>query len=1020
MASPASLAYLGSARPISSIFDTGPSNGVVTTRYRFISRVSFGSSRWPHSCHCMVTTGLVEEKGIKVSSESNVRETANGSGTNSNSGTSGTSTSSSNNTGTNEGQVLLKPSPKPALMRPNAPTVMAPPQRPAKPELNREKISESLDEVLDKVEKLEMKPPIKPPTREVRNNSRPNIAPNPSNRPTTSVNPQAQNPNAFKSVWKKGEAVAPVQEKAPKEAPKIITRREISQDSSLTETPKPFIRANQPEPTMALPPKRQMSAQLQSKPSIAPPPVRKPTIPLQKPSAPVQTSEAPVRKGPILIDKFAAKKPISDPLNQEEDEEPILLPPKPKKSPQQPQQDQQNQPQQFKRGKTDQFRKKSGKRFDDEEDESSSSSGTRSRGLRRRRRFLRDSLKHQEDEEPEPIKAEIIEVGADGMPMDELASELALERMEIVRMMIMKGYPIGMMNVLDRDMVKMVCREYGVEVLDTEVRVEEMARKKEVLEEDDLESLETRPPVITIMGHVDHGKTTLLDYIRKSKVVASEAGGITQGIGAYKVLVPVSGELQPCVFLDTPGHEAFGAMRARGARVTDITIIVVAADDGVQPQTNEAIAHAKAAKVPIIIAINKIDREGANADRVMQELANFGVVCEAWGGDVPMVPISALKGENIDDLLETVMLVAEMQELKANPNRKAKGTVIEAGLDKSRGPLVTLIVQNGTLKRGDIVVCGEAFGKVRAMFDDRGSKVDKAGPSYAVQVIGFSEVPVAGDEFEVVGSLDEARSRASDNADKLRLDRITAKTGQVKASLSTLASRVLSGKTAGLDRHQLNIVLKVDVQGSIEAIRHSVQGLPQENVNIKFVLQAPGDVSTSDVDLAAAAEAVVLGFNVKVPGPVKTHAEKNNVEIRLYKVIYDMIDGLRNAMEGLLDLAEEQVPIGLAEVQAVFSRGSGKVAGCMISEGKIKKDSTVNVLRNGKKIYTGKVDSLRRVKEDVKEVGVGLECGIGVENFDEWEEGDVIEAFNLVRKQRTLEEASATVEAALVQAGFRQ
>ncbi|KAF4386599.1 hypothetical protein F8388_006554 [Cannabis sativa] len=613
-----------------------------------------------------------------------------------------------------------------------------------------------------------------------------------------------------------------------------------------------------------------------------------------------------------------------------------------------------------------------------------------------------------------PVKVEILEVDEEGMTVEELAYDLATSDGEILGYLYSKGIKPDGVQTLDRDIVKMVCKMYDVEVIDADpVKVEEMARKKAFLDEEDLDKLEERPPVLTIMGHVDHGKTTLLDCIRKSKVASSEAGGITQGIGAYKVLVPVDGKLQPCVFLDTPGHEAFGAMRARGARVTDIAIIVVAADDGIRPQTTEAIAHARAAGVPIVIAINKIDRDGANPDRVMQELSSIGLMPEDWGGDIPMVQISALKGENVDELLETVMLVAELQELKANPHRTAKGTVIEAGLDKSKGPLATVIVQNGTLKRGDVVVCGEAFGKVRALFDDDGKRVDEAGPSVPVQVIGLNNVPISGDEFEVVESLDIARERAESSAVSLRDQRISAKAGDGKVTLSSLASAVAAGKVSGIDLHQLNIVMKVDVQGSIEAVKQALQALPQDNVTLKFLLEATGNVSNSDVDLAVASDAIILGFNVKVPASVKSLAENKGVEIRVYRVIYELIDDMRKAMEGLLDPVEEQVPIGSAEVRAVFSSGSGRVAGCMINDGKVVTGCGIRVLRRGKVVHEGVLDSLRRVKEIVKEVNAGLECGIGMEDFDDWEEGDTIEAFNTVEKRRTLEEASASISEAL-------
>ncbi|KAF7141679.1 hypothetical protein RHSIM_Rhsim06G0183300 [Rhododendron simsii] len=638
---------------------------------------------------------------------------------------------------------------------------------------------------------------------------------------------------------------------------------------------------------------------------------------------------------------------------------------------------------------------------------------TKRRKGRKWSKASRKAARLQAAREAAPVKVEILEVGEEGMMADELAYNLAISEGEIFGYLFSRGMGMHGLQSIDRDVVKMICREYDVEVIDADpTRVEDMARKKEILDEEDLDSLEDRPPVLTIMGHVDHGKTTLLDYIRTSKVVASEAGGITQGIGAYVVPVPIDGKLQTCVFLDTPGHEAFGAMRARGARVTDIAIIVVAADDGIRPQTNEAIAHAKAAGVPIVIAINKIDRDGANPDRVMEELASIGLMPESWGGDVPVVQVSALKGDNVDELLETVMLVAELQDLKANPHRSAKGTVIEAGLDKFKGPVATFIVQNGTLKKGDIIVSGAASGKVRALFDEKGNLVDQAGPSIPVQVIGLDNVPIAGDEFEVVSSLDAAREKAEACAESLQKDRIAAQAGYGKVTLASLASAVSRG-TSGLDVHQLNIVLKVDVQGSIEAITQALRVLPQDNVSLKFLLQSPGDVSTSDIDLAVVSEAIILGFNVKAPGPVKTYADNKGIEIRLYKVIYDLIDDVRNAMEGLLEPVEEQVTIGAAEVRAVFTSGSGRVAGCMVTEGKVVKDCGIRVLRNGKTVYVGVLNSLRRVKEIAKEVNAGLECGIGMDDFNDWAVGDLIEAFKSVKKKRTLEEASATMAAAI-------
>lgn len=885
----------------------------------------------------------------------------------------------------------------------------------------RNKVIESLDEVLEKAEKLE--------TSELgestgKKESGPLNVQKPSN-PTTSKaidSVAGKKAKTLKSVWRKGDTVSTVQKvKVVKDPPSYNNKVQVADNetdgdgkvefqssASLSPAPAPL----RPQP------------RLLSKPSVLPPAPKKPVILKDVGAAAklpatdeVDATEKSKERKPILIDKFATKKPVVDPLIAQA----VLAPTKPGKGPPS--------------GKfKDEYRKKnvSGggmrRRKINDNDTDEETSGRRAsipgaataRKGRKWSKASRKAARLQAAKDAAPVKVEILEVGEKGMLTEELAYNLAISEGEILGYLYSKGIKPDGVQTLDKDIVKMVCKEYEVEVIDADpIKVEEMAKKREILDEDDLDKLEDRPPVLTIMGHVDHGKTTLLDFIRKSKVAASEAGGITQGIGAYKVLVPVDGKLQPCVFLDTPGHEAFGAMRARGARVTDIAIIVVAADDGIRPQTSEAIAHAKAAGVPIVIAINKIDKDGASPERVMQELSSIGLMPEDWGGDTPMVQISALKGENIDDLLETVMLVAELQELKANPQRNAKGTVIEAGLDKSKGPVATFIVQNGTLKRGDVIICGEAFGKVRALFDDNGKRVDEAGPSMPVQVIGLNNVPIAGDAFEVVGSLDIAREKAELRAESLRNDRISAKAGDGKITLSSLASAVSSRKLPGLDLHQLNIIMKVDVQGSIEAVRQALEVLPQDNVTLKFLLQAPGDISASDVDLAVASKAIIFGFNVKTPGSVKSYAENKGVEIRLYRVIYELIDDVRNAMEGLLEAVEEQETIGFAEVRATFSSGSGRVAGCMVTEGKVVKDCGIRVIRNRKPVYVGILDSLRRVKEMVKEVNAGLECGIGMEDYDDWQEGDVIEAFNMVEKRRTLEEASASMAAALQGVGIK-
>ncbi|KAM0063140.1 putative protein-synthesizing GTPase [Helianthus debilis subsp. tardiflorus] len=996
MASFASLVGLGSTCTCSS--------GQLEGTRLSIRRVYFPSSscgyhshsllvgnRWRYVsiCKYSVTTNFIADQGTSGSVNANGK--------------------SSNEDGSD---LLLKPAPRPVLKPPE--TQVSGSSSSKVGEQERNKVIESLGEVLEKAEKLETNKNTEIPNRKPPSSSSSSSNVNNGNRANSAPAGKAK---TLKSVWRKGNPIATV-EKVVKDATKT--------EKIPNETVKSEVTASVENQTVApirppQPPQR-VQPQLQSKPSATPPVKRSPILKdLGAAPKPAVTDEddsgtkTKERSGPILIDKFASKRPAVDPMIAQA----VLAPPKPGKAP---------APGKFK----DDFRKKSGaaarrpKAKDDDEihDDETSELNVAIPGAKKGRKWSkasRKAVRMRLAREAEPVKVELMEVDEDGMLLDELAYNLAVSEGEILGHLYAKGIKPDGVQKLDKEMVKMICREYDVEVIDLgPAKIEEMAKKKEILDEDDLDNLQDRPPVLTIMGHVDHGKTTLLDYIRKSKVAASEAGGITQGIGAYKVQVPIDGTMRPCVFLDTPGHEAFGAMRARGARVTDIAIIVVAADDGIRPQTTEAIAHARSAGVPIIVAINKIDKEGAS-DRimqVMQELSSNGCQPEDWGGDVPMVQISALTGQNVDDLLETTMLVAELQELKANPDRNAKGTVIEAGLDKAKGPVATFIVQNGTLKKGDVVVCGEAFGKVRALFDDAGKRVDDAGPSIPVQVIGLNNVPFAGDEFEVVDSLDIARERAEERAISLRDERILAKAGDGRITLSSFASAVTTGKNSGLDLHQLNIILKVDLQGSIEAVKQALQKLPQDNVTLKFILQATGDVSTSDVDLAVASKAIIFGFNVKAPGSVKSYADNKGVEIRIYKVIYDLLDDVRAAMEGLLDPVEDQVPIGSVDVRAVFSSGSGRIAGCMVTDGKVTKDCGVRVLRKGKTVFVGVLDSLRRIKEDVKEVNAGLECGIGVDDFNEWEEGDVIEAFNTIQKRRTLEEASSTMTAAFKEAGI--
>ena len=560
---------------------------------------------------------------------------------------------------------------------------------------------------------------------------------------------------------------------------------------------------------------------------------------------------------------------------------------------------------------------------------------------------------------------------------------------DIIRNLFFKGIAVNITQTLDLDTARLVAEELGVEV-DTPEAKSAATKETEMLNEADLENLVLRPPVVTIMGHVDHGKTTLLDSIRKSKVAQGEAGGITQHIGAYHVDIEHEGKQQQIVFLDTPGHEAFTAMRARGTRVTDIAILVVAADDGVQPQTKEAISHAKAAEVPLIVAINKVDKPESNPDRIKQELTEQGLVPEDWGGDTTMVPVSALKGDNLDELLEMIVLVAEIEELSANPNRPAKGTVIEAHLDRTRGPVATLLVQNGTLRVGDSIVAGSVFGKIRAMVDDRGDKVEAASPSFAVEVLGLSEVPEAGDEFDVYTDEREARAVADVNSQLQRDSRLQQAMSSRRVSLTTLSAQAQEGELK-----ELNLILKADVQGSVEAILGSLQQLPQNEVQIRVLLASPGEVTETDVDLAAASGAVIIGFNTTLASGSRQAADNEGVDIRQYNIIYKLLDDIQGAMEGLLDPEEVEEPLGQIEVRAVFSVGRGAVAGCYVQSGKVVRNCQMRVRRGNKTIYEGNLDSLKRMKEDAREVAAGYECGVGSSKFNDWQEGDIIEAYEM-------------------------
>jgi translation initiation factor IF-2 len=578
----------------------------------------------------------------------------------------------------------------------------------------------------------------------------------------------------------------------------------------------------------------------------------------------------------------------------------------------------------------------------------------------------------------------------------DLAEMLMVPETEIVRQLFFKGIAVTVTQILDVATATMVAEDLGV-LVETQEEQAPATKISEMLELSDMESLQRRPPVVTIMGHVDHGKTTLLDAIRETKVAQGEAGGITQHIGAYHVDVDRDGVMQQVVFLDTPGHEAFTAMRARGARVTDVAILVVAADDGVRPQTIEAIRHAQAAEVPIIVAINKMDKPGAQIDRVQQELVNYGLQPEDWGGDTIMVPVSALKGENLDQLLEMILLVTDVEDLQANPNRPAKGTVIEAHLDKAKGPVATLLVQNGTLRVSDTLVAGHVFCKVKAMVNDRRQRVEVATPSFAVEVLGMSDVPAAGEEFEVYISEKEARSVADKRSELHRQSHLQQMMSSRRVTLNTLSAQAQEGELK-----ELNLILKGDVQGSVEAILGSLRQLPQKEVQVRVLMSAAGEITETDVDLAAASGAVIVGFNTSLASGARLAADEAGVDIREYDIIYNLLDDIQGAMEGLLDPEMVEEPLGQVEVRAVFQAGRGNIAGCYVLNGKAVRNCHIRVRRGNELIYTGILDSLKRVKDDAKEVAAGFECGIRIDRFNDWKEGDLIETFSMVSKRRTL------------------
>ncbi len=564
----------------------------------------------------------------------------------------------------------------------------------------------------------------------------------------------------------------------------------------------------------------------------------------------------------------------------------------------------------------------------------------------------------------------------EGMTVADMATGLGKTIAQVVMKLMQLGIMANQNQSVDRETVELVALDFGYELKDEVVT--DATRFDEFTIEDKEDALMKRPPVVTIMGHVDHGKTTLLDYIRNSRVAAGEAGGITQHIGAYQV----ERKGEKITFIDTPGHAAFTEMRARGAQVTDIVVLVVAADDGVMPQTEEAISHAKAAKCPIIVAVNKCDKPSANPDRVMEELTHYDIIPEAWGGSTPFVQISALKGMGVDDLLDVIQLTAEMMDLKANPSRLATGSVIEAELDKGRGPVATFLVQNGSLRVGDYVVCGDTYGRVRTMEDDRHIKYNESLPSMAVVVTGLDDVPFAGDKFMALSSEKEAREISEQRTSRTK-DKLNA------ASKKTLEELFRSKD----DAKELNLIVKADLQGSAEALKQSLEKIKVDDFKVNVIRCSVGAITDTDIILASASNAIVLGLNVRPTAAVRQTAAEKGVEIRLYSIIYKLLEDIEAALKGMLEPEYEEVVIGQAEVRNTFKISKvGTVAGCYVTDGVIQSNSLVRIIRDGIVVYEGKMASLKRFKDDAKEVKYGYECGITIENFNDIKEGDIIEA----------------------------
>jgi len=609
------------------------------------------------------------------------------------------------------------------------------------------------------------------------------------------------------------------------------------------------------------------------------------------------------------------------------------------------------------------------------------------KGNKKKKKTKKQIAAEKAKAEQEFAENTILEIG-ETITVKELADMLQKPYADVIKNLMFLGIMAAVNQEIDYNTAEKLCEKYEIMC----EKKEESAELESLnVEEDDDENLVKRPPIVTVMGHVDHGKTSLLDAIRKTKVIDSEAGGITQHIGAYTVTI--NGE--KITFLDTPGHEAFTAMRARGAQITDIVILVVAADDGIMPQTKEAISHCKAADVPIVVAINKIDKPGANIDKVKQELTEYGLVSEDWGGDTICVPVSAKKGLNLDQLLEMVLLTAEMLELKANPNRKAMGTVIEAKLDKGRGAVASLLVQSGTLSVGDSILVGTTYGRIRAMFNDDGKKIKSAGPSMPVEILGLSEVPAAGDRFNEVKDEKTARDMASKRKEKLKIETLNS---SHKVSLKDLYNQIREGKVK-----ELAIIVKADVQGSVEAIKQSLEKLSTDDVKVRVIHGGVGAITETDVTLATASNAIIIGFNVRPDVNASALAEKEEVEIKTYRIIYDAIEDVKSAMIGMLEPEYREVILGKAEVRETYKISNvGTIAGCYVLDGKILRNSEVRVIREGVVVFEGVLASLKRFKDDVKEVASNYECGLRVDRFNDIKEGDIIEAFKMeaiVRKE---------------------